>query len=93
MNFAEWSTILCLPLAIYSDFSQVKTEFKPQPLQCEPVEIVKIVSDVKTLDDLPQPIKERITTDALGQAFIAWLFLGLIVYAIKSFFSNKRRGW
>ena len=92
MNFAEWSTIICLPLAIYSDFSQVKSEFN-SPVQCTPVEIVKVVSDVRTLDDLPQPIKEKITTDAFGSAFVAWLFIGLVIYTIKSFFSNKRQEW
>ena len=94
MNFAEWSTVICLPLAIYSDYSQVKSEFKP-PVQCAPevIKIVKVVSDVRTLDDLPLPIKEKITTDAFGQAFIAWLFVGLIVYAVKSFITNRRRGW
>ena len=96
MNFAEWVTLICLPLAVFSDYSQVKSEFKP-PVQCTPeiVEVVKVISDVRTLDDLPLPIKEKITTDALGQAFIAWLFIGLIVFAIKSFFFNRsdRRGW
>ena len=94
MNFAEWSTIICLPLAVMSDCSQLKSELEP-PMQCtsEIVEVVKVVSDVKTLDDLPEPIKKKITTDAFGSAFIAWLFIGLAIYGIKSFFSNRQRRW
>ena len=92
MNLSEVATLVCLPLAILSDCSQLKSEFNP-PAQCtsEIVEVVKVVSDVRTLDDLPMPIKEKITTDAFGSAFIAWLFVGLIVYAVKSFFEKRGR--
>lgn len=94
MNTAEWFTIICLPLAVLSDCSQLKTEFE-QPAQCtsEIVEIVKTVSEVKTIDDLPPAIRSKIEADMFGSAFIAWLFLGLIAYGIKSFFTNRRRGW
>jgi len=94
MNMAEWLTIICLPLAILSDCSQLKSEFE-QPAQCtsEIVEIVKTVSEVKTIDDLPPAIRSKIETDMFGSALLAWLFLGLIFYAVKSFVSNRRRGW
>ena len=92
MNLSEIATLVFLPLAILSDCSQLKSEFN-QPVQCTPIEVVKIASDIKTLDDLPMPIKKKITTDAFGSAFIAWLFIGLIVYAVKSFITNRRRGW
>lgn len=94
MNFAEWSTVIFLPLAVISDLSQLSNA-SVQANSCETLKVVevkqvKVVSDIQSFEDLPESIKNQLTNEAFGSAFVIWLLLGLVVYAVKTIFFPKR---